>query len=464
MPYLGEFANKSSHEDIIRNPEVAEFLSSCEYLTQPSDEEAGTIVRSFVDAPSTTGISLPQHVIAIDGSLYESSLDKRLPSTKVGYIKIGGILIQMSEVGALRVHGGRFVDPFRVAKLEEHNWPLTFTLPSANVKSRGCATVQESFRHCLDRQLYDHRTRFNAGDPATSLRTTLFHLAALRTGDLFTGDPHVLKIHRCPSCDQGPLEVYDQSDDQQCPHCHRPIYPTDCLRLWEEVSEFQSNEMALNRFMGVVEHLLPIHYIRHIYRNSSLLLGSLAFFIDGPLARFGTSAWLHASIMKYIFKINQDLKRLGTQEMVMIGLQKTGQIVDHVSVLDRYIPVNHLLPINDEYRYKYIVMGRDPSAHGFGSETYYGQDFIYKTPSGRTFVLGIPYPFEYKEPVREFSSRKTDISIYDSLPRALALIQHFETDLYTNAVIPIALAHRYTAISLEPGGTVLDLLTERALG
>ena len=43
------------------------------------------------------------------------------------------------------------------------------------------------------------------------------------------------------------------------------------------------------------------------------------------------------------------------------------------------------------------------------------------------------------------------------------MIKHFESDLYRNAVVPVALAHRYTAISLEPGGRVLDLLTKQAL-
>src|SRR5690606_41479985 len=45
----------------------------------------------------------------------------------------------------------------------------------------------------------------------------------------------------------------------------------------------------------------------------------------------------------------------------------------------------------------------------------------------------------------------------------LGLISHLESDLYENAVVPIALAHRYTAISFQPGGRVLDLLTKHAL-
>ena len=107
---------------------------------------------------------------------------------------------------------------------------------------------------------------------------------------------------------------------------------------------------------------------------------------------------------------------------------------------------------------------REPATQGFGYEIYYGQDFIYKTPSGRTFVCALPYPFATKRPPGiDFIQAKADIANYPDLPRALALIQHFESDLYANAVVPIALAHKYTAISLVPGGQALDILTRKAL-
>jgi hypothetical protein len=120
--------------------------------------------------------------------------------------------------------------------------------------------------------------------------------------------------------------------------------------------------------------------------------------------------------------------------------------------------------IADDYRYRYILGGRDVAGNGFGFETYYGQDFIFKTPSERSFVLALPYPFAGKQNAEvDFRTAKTELGRYVNLPRALALITHFESDLYQNAVVPIALAHRYTAISLEPGGKALDLLTRKVL-
>jgi hypothetical protein len=282
---------------------------------------------------------------------------------------------------------------------------------------------------------------------------------------MYTGDASKLKVHKCPSCNQGPLTLGDIPEQQVCSFCGAEVYPTDCLRLWEEVSDYQSNQAPISRLMMVLEHLIPIHYMRFFAEQAPVLLGGMAFFVDGPLAVFGTAAWLHRSIMIYLQEINQRLKKYNIPPLLIVGLQKTGQVVDHVNFIDRFLPNSRLLAIDDDYRYKYILAGREASRNGFGFETYYGQDFIYKTPSGRTFVLGLPYNFASKDaPGIDFVKEKVKFKNYPQLPRAIKLIDHFESDLYENAVIPIALAHRYTAISLEPGGRMLDLLTRKGLG
>ncbi|MDP9316784.1 MAG: DNA double-strand break repair nuclease NurA [Chloroflexota bacterium] len=465
MPYQGEIANKASHSDIVRNPDVAAFLKGCTYLREPSAEEAQTISARFQVIPPTDGTELPNYVIAVDGSFYEASITERLPSTRIGFIKIGAVLIDMAQYKSLRV--GPFVDPFRVAELQRNNSPLTFAVPSANIRTNGKASVRDSFRAAVDEQLVGPRTRFNPEDGRSSLRTTLFHLAARRAGPLATGDSTRLRLHACPNpeCSNGPIELMDVPEQQFCPYCNAEVYPSDCLRVWEEVTDFQSNATALSRLMLVIEHMLPMHYLRFLLENSPQVLGSTAFFVDGPLAIFGNGAWLHGGILRYFAEVNAQLEQRGLPRIIMIGLQKTGQVVDHIKLIDRYVQPGRIFAIDDDFRYQFILMGgREPAENGFGSGTYYGQDFIYKTPSGRIFCMALPYPVASKTEFGEsFKTTKTQLSHYVELPRALALIDHFESDLYENAVIPIALAHRYTAISLQPGGKVLDLLTRRAL-
>jgi hypothetical protein len=464
MPYEGELASKVAHSDMLKNPEIQDFLAGCEYLRIPSEEEGQALADRFRVAPTTDNIALPDNIIAVDGSRYESAIHDQLPSTRVGYVKVSAMLILMSAFQSLRVMDGRFVDPFRVARLQDSNTALTFPVPSANIRWQGNASVRDSFRAAVDAQLYSKSKRINPNDPSTSLRTTLFHLASRRRGELGTGDPSRLILHACPTCGREHIELLDQPAVQHCPACGSEVFPADCLRIWELVAENQSNVAALTRFMSLVEHLLIIHYIRYLADASLPVLARTAFFLDDPLAIFGNAAWMHASIMRFLDETNRKLSARGFPNVLLIGLQKTGQVVDHVALIDKYIPLDRIFAIDDEYRYEYILSMREPASQGFGYEIYYGQDFIYKTSSGRTFVCAVPYPFATKRPPGiDFIQAKADIANYPDLPRALALIRHFESDLYANAVVPIALAHKYTAISLVPGGQALDILTRKAL-
>lgn len=463
MPYKFEHADKTSHFDIVNNPEVVKFIHECDFMMEPSEEEGEKINGLFIDVPETDE-ALPEKVIAIDGSYYEASVQNRIPSTKIGYVKIGSLLIDRRQYRNLRVLKSRFVDPFRVAKMQENNSPITFPFPSSNIVLKGKRNVRDSFRYALDKHLYEHRTIKDR--PDSSLRTTLFHMAALRTGELGTDDPKRLRIHKCPSCGHRQVEVYDIPDEQYCPNCKSSVYPSDCLRIWEEVTDYQSNASAFTRFMNVIEHIIPIHYIRIVreYYSESFanILSNLAFFIDGPLAIFGNPAWIHASIMRYLYKINSELKKYGKGSILIIGLQKTGHVAEYFNLIADFIDNSRIFSITDDFRYNFITPNHEPSSNGFGYETYYGQDFLLKTGSGRTFVFALPYPFASKTE-NDFVTEKTVYSNYDCLVKAVRLIEDFECDLYENAIVPIALAHKYTAISLEPGAKVLDLLSQTGI-
>ena len=67
---------------------------------------------------------------------------------------------------------------------------------------------------------------------------------------------------------------------------------------------------------------------------------------------------------------------------------------------------NRIFAVDDPYRYSNIK-GAPSSArskYGFGSATHYGQDFIFKSPSDRVYVLSVPYPFSSKESVSRFQT------------------------------------------------------------
>lgn len=45
----------------------------------------------------------------------------------------------------------------------------------------------------------------------------------------------------------------------------------------------------------------------------------------------------------------------------------------------------------------------------------------------------------------------------------VSLIEMMQTDLFTNALIPVHLAHRYASIAHSPGGRSLDAFVREAL-
>ncbi len=200
MPYEGERASKASHFDLLKNPEIQAMLAECEYLKPPSDEEAQNLADQFIEPPLFEG-ELPKFIISVDGSNYEVSIDKKLPSTKFGFLKIGAVLIDMEDFDALQV--GNFIDPFKVADLQKNNTSLSFFAPSANIRWGTNENVRDSFRALLDKQLRSESTWFKKNDRRSSLQTTLFKLAHLRPDEMGTDSDYKLKIHKCPTKNAG---------------------------------------------------------------------------------------------------------------------------------------------------------------------------------------------------------------------------------------------------------------------
>ena len=89
-------SDKTTHVEIVENPDVIAFLKQCEYMVEPSGAEAREVASLF-SLINRNGENLPTNIISIDGSCYEASLDDKLPFTRVGYVKIGNILIKKDE-------------------------------------------------------------------------------------------------------------------------------------------------------------------------------------------------------------------------------------------------------------------------------------------------------------------------------------------------------------------------------
>ena len=459
MPYGNQTADKRGHADFIRNPDVQAFMQDCVFLKEPSNAEAERIARTYGPAPAGQPPRLPGFVVASDASKNESSLQDKLPSTQIGFIKVSHVLILMDKYQELVDPRSRFVDPFKVAELHRQAQPITFVLPGSNVQYKGAPTVRDGFRQAVYDQLTADR---RAGGNRMVLTETLLTL-----------NDDQLTIEKCPvvTCQQdiSHLVFNKRQPTHTCTHCTGTVYATDWLRLHEGISDFGDNASAMTRMMNAVEHLLLAGLVLEMLAGNPAALGKVAFVMDGPLALFGEPAKLHPRLMKLFHRANAKLAELGLEPLLVMGLQKTGIVMDHARLLQRFL--NQIYPgqgvlrvIDDQYRHEFIT-GSDNPAENFGHESYYGQDFLFKTEKGRIFNFALPYPFPAKDGRRDdFARRKVEATRYGSLlERACDLIRHFELDLYDDAIVPVALAHRHASISLMPGGKMLDLLAREGL-
>lgn len=451
MPYENQKAGKGGHVDLVKNPDVSGFLSDCEYLREPTEEEGNEIAQTFQDAPS--GGAFPEKVVASDASPYIEPINGKFPSTQVGYIKLSFVLIKLTDYNGLAIPGGRFVDPFKVAALHRNADGIAFTLPGSNIRYKNALTVKDGFRLAVWDQLSGGRTNFSKSGPY-SVADTLF--------DISNGRLHVKS---CPNCGHEPAAEFVLTPalpSLACPECETQIYATDSLRLYEEISDFGSNASPMTRFMNAVEHLTMASLIRMLAAQQPEALSRMAFIVDGPLAVFGQPAWISKKLMGLYHRVAQDLAARGLPSPVILGLQKEGMAMDHARAVERFVRNGRFRVIDDDYRKQYISAGVSKTPN-FGDETYYGQDFIFKTEKGQIFVVAVPYPFPNKRDKARFSQDKVDVTFYPDLGRAFNLIRHFEFDLYRSAVVPVALAHRHASISLVPGGKVLDLMSRHGL-
>jgi hypothetical protein len=485
MPFDGQLAGKTGHEDILQNPDVEAFLQEHRDVPVPDEKTMEDVFSACPRASAFSG-AVPEFIIAIDGSYYEASADAREPSRRVGYIKIGMVALDMNRYGKLDANSV-YVDPIEVNRLLTSN-ALSMALPGANIKRKEFTSAAEGFRSYAQQYFDSERTVIGDPPPPQPRTTILDTLVALLKyiGDVVVKDgAEYVKVGGCPN-PECPTNQADEDGKRpkdiifevpvaqkkiNCHECGGLIFIVDAVRVGEAFVESGSNAETYGRLMLLSEHLLVAHWIRHYHETRMGALSQIGFVMDGPLSIAGESAKLYRAMMAMLADVNSDLRKHGRVPVFLMGLTKTGAAVDHFAslnwpTLDDKSPRSKVLsdfvfPITDEYRYTYITPRPRTNKRPFGSETYYGQDILIRTARGHEFVVCLPYSTASKSD-SEFEKR-FEAAQYQTAGAVIDLIRTLESDLYTNALVPVILAHEYASISLVPGGKVLDLATAQSM-
>lgn len=450
MPYKtksGRFerARSTAHVPIVENELVKERLRSFRVF---APEDPGEVSQNLLVDPETLGpaSTSTKWVMSFDGSPQEVAAREEYPSTRIGYVQIAGVLVHLDEL--LGQEGAHLVDPtvIRAATQEALH---AMVLPGSNVCRQDMPTVRDSWRA----EIFEIFRDYTVED------IPLLDVFMLLVGfsDKSAAEDGVV-LARCSATEGcSARDIIVPKEGTTCPSCNGPLFPTDALRIHEEVSEEHGNATSLGRLMTVLEHVTLVAYLHFLGQRQPRVLGSVGFILDGPLALFGPQAWLHTPVLGFLNDLKSTLasKNLGCP--IVVGIEKGGQFADHASAIGDRIPRGRLMVLPDDYIYQHILTFRAPPNTSFGRDTYYGQKFYYRTTQGQMLTMTIPKPGGGPE-------RPHEPQHYPLLPSTLALLDRLGTGLYEHALIPVALAHSFASIPLRTGSKVLTLLSRELLG
>jgi hypothetical protein len=385
--------------------------------------------------------------IAIDGSRTIARVRDGLPSVVYGYAQAAAAYVDLGILESQRAE--RFIDP--VAMERAVNTALvSLDLPVAGAYTREGIGIATSWREALDRLFRSKRVEVNRLDQ------TLLDLLMLLHGE--PGNPADTVPVNCPydACERQDVAVPSSATD--CPGCGGRLFPTDVLRIHEEVIEEGTNESPLSRLMSVVELLVLVGLTTLLWEQSrSEALPATLFIVDGPLAMYGPPAKLRGRAEAYFQRMTEATPGDGP---FVCGLEKSGTMVDYARQLARHevLKPGELLVCDHEV---IEVVTNTDQPKRYGKETYWGRKFIYRALDGRAVV---PTVMPKSGHAYDAHGGSPGPDGYPTLAAILDVIDRTGSSMYRDGVIPVAVAHGKAAFPIGVGTDVLRLVAQRILG
>lgn len=456
MPYSSERASRLGHVPVVNSQAVHEAFSRWEVAqATPADESRVTSLCRPVEDLDNAGLAeAVRFAITVDGSDTEVEATREHPTIKVGYVRVAASFIDFEKLH--QAGAGEFVNPHLLREAHQHA-AFDRALPGSGLVIPGSTGV-DTWRQELDRFLRE--TKFDQASDQT-LADMLLALHGSPSSPATT-----VPLRRCPSCKAqdaqlsgGKIDV--PKEGTTCPECGTKVFLGDVLRTEEEYMPEGSNRSSLTRMMLVAERLTSLGYMQLLFEDvhNYEVLERTLFITDGPLALHGTVAPLKRRFQEYLAEFTKlCVANKRPAAPLVVGVEKSGAFVEHAQLIAHLIEPGHVMRLTTEYINR--VTGR-PLNNPYGSDEFYGRRFIYRTRSGGTLVVTVP-PMPgvtpYGDPDGELWSS------YPTLRPICEVLDHVQTRLYENAVIPVALAHSAASLPLGVGQSVLRALVQQSLG
>ena len=451
MSFEGEFAHYEPLRRLFSSKKVEQFLEDLQIrdiVTKANDVVSKVIKKQDLDDTNNTK---PDLILAIDGSFAEASVTKGFPNANYGCLTIASVLIDLAKIRSLEKE--KFPDPRAIRETETAS-TFESVFPGCNVFTSETEAPKEFLRRKIYEELKDTRAFPDGGE---TLLDTYEYLLDIKEKN--KGNP--------PKC---PIEGYEDEPlvIQHGIYIHiasgKPLYSTDALRLHELMNPSGSNGELFGQIMSAFEKLWFINIIRSFEKKGWLgTLRRVAFFIDGPLAVFSTPSWLASCISEEICRINEIQKKINNQDMIILGIEKSGTFCNHFQDLDTnregvgdVFPRESAFLITDKYIKENIIFSDSPKT--YGEDTYYGRKFFYKTSSGQRLV---PVIASYSK--NEKNLLTADPSQFSRLKDVMELLDSLVSSRYPNSITPLISAHAEAAIPFNMGQKLFEQIARQII-
>ncbi|UCM88862.1 hypothetical protein [Streptomyces marincola] len=396
-----------------------------------------------------TAPSMPERLkaaLAIDGSHVVEPVRDGLPSVVYGFAQAAAAYVDLGVLESQRAE--RFVDPYKIERAV-NTALVTLDLPVSGAYTRADVDIVTSWREALNELFRQKKIDVNRLDQP--LLDLLFLLHGV------PGAPAATVPVNCPTTDCN-KDVPVPPAGADCEACGVHLFPTDVLRIHEEVGEEGTNQSALGRLMSVIELLVLVGLATLLWEQSrQKALPATLFIVDGPLAVFGTPAKLRGRALEYFQAMGSTAPG---KAPYICGIEKSGTLVDYARQLARHgiLEPGDLL-ICDEQIIARVVNANNAPA--YGKETYWGRKFVYRALDGRVVVPTVPPPIGAPY---DANGGQADPAAYPTLPAILDVIDRTGSSMYVDGIIPVAAAHGRAAFPIGVGTDVLRLVATKRLG
>lgn len=431
-----ESASKTGHTSIINDKDVKSFLSNCHIPSYNKDVSEQDMQSYFLkDIPNNNPIKT---IIAIDGGFTDVYVREEFPSSTIAFFQFGALFFKYQDL--IEMKEKPFIDPDDFSKLQNIQ-RMKLVIPTKGITFKDEIDLINSVR----KSIYD----FFVNNPENQGLGLIKALKWLIFEEYNSNNDISWTIAQCPHCKNS--ITFTQNDltseyTLHCPYCQETIYLTDVFRLHEVID----NELGAGGILGylctAIEQLIIVYLLKEILNLKAEMLKETLIIKDGPLAFFGQTANIHKPMKKLIKYLN------GKHTINLVGLEKSGAFVEHAEMIANKLKSNQIVPLGNNYIYKYILPGQPKPGAIYGETTYYSHKLIYKSKYDNVYIASIP-TIDLKA--------KPDLSDYINLPIILNNITYLKCDLYYNSLVPVVLANKLVSLSGHPSADILKSFAQQ---